>query len=379
MKKALIVSVVLLFLFACEDSAAYKEIPLDNRSRELVISGQDSIYRLSKSISIYIPDGAFPENQSAILKYLVVDKPADFISNELTTETVEGSFLRTVGMLHFQFTDSIGNELKPRRSITLINNNNDADVKTFHGEGNPLEWKELSATNQNSIHFQSLSRIGGSEYGLRTMYDGDTVLISSFLNVKIRHLSNGDSNCYGSILFEGDPVKGFEFSQIEDPEDKNLLNPILKDSLTSLMQSIRVFPPDYSVLSKQYIMDNVVGILRLVRVDFYPVSNEKLSDIVRGKSYITTFDSGWYNFDIYINSPIASVEITGVDSHKKYALVSQNSDRIIRAKNNKGVIKFDFPIENKTKLMKLISYNDKSLCEMENVLVKQERTVTIRL
>lgn len=381
MKDLKLFVVFLMILTSCSEKEEIKSVNLGSENSVLHINRDDTVYQLNNSISLYIPKDFISENGEVFMDYLIIDEAKDFIENKVSTETIDNKELRTVGMIKINFRDSLKRNVSLNKPATLLNKNNKDEVKTFAGQlvGELIKWEEIKNGKSNEIIFKSLSIIKGAEYGLRTKLKKDTILLSTYLNMKIQKLTSKSTDNYGKIFFGGNPNSGFKFLSVE-PRNGEYLDPELKDEITKLLEEIDVIiPPDYEILSKEYIKENIKIINRMLTIDFYPNSDLKLKELVENNSQIKTYDSGWYNFDIYLGSPNVIVNLKGGEPNMSYALVTFNSDRIIRTENNNGMMKFEFPIENKTKVMNLISYDDEHLYEIKKVLMKQGETHEVEI
>lgn len=375
--------ILIVFLFSCKNKEDFinnneaQPIPLNNSFIRLNIMDDDTILRLNDDMSLYIPKGFIEENGAVSVDYVIMESAEDFISHKASTETIDNKHIRTVGMIQLNFSDTLGRDIILKKPITLLNNDNSDEVKLFRGNTDDgiVKWKEIDEQMEESYFVvETLGNIGGVPYAYRTVYEEDTILLPSYLYIQLSKVKHEFQKFYGRIDFYGNYAQGYKFTF----ENKDSLSETIVGELTELLNATEILPSMYfNHIGERYTSENSDSINPLRSIFYYTYSDSKLQTLTRDKKLLTVYDSGWYNFDIYIENPIVTIALKGTKQSFHYAVVTLNADRIIRAKNVKGELKLEFPIETKTKVMQLIAYDDKNIYKLKEFVIKSGEKVTI--
>lgn len=337
--------------------------------QEMNLSQVDSIYKLNDSLSILIKEGTFNRNESVKIKYQLANDSVMLLSN-LSTLNSFNKHIKTVGMLNISFENSEGKEVFPALPYCIILNSVKADstIKTFYGieDDELIKWKEESSESRYIIDFKSNIKNGTEEISL--LIEGMNIRLTDFLD---------------SVFQIGTQDKKIEDSQVyfKRVNDYYCLDTIIttnrnfREELSKVISNLSLIDYESEFVSSSFFEEGLTykyGI-QIDLIDLYPnIKNESI--------IYSTVRTGWFNFDIYINSPYTELKVIDVKKGEIVKLLSMSNNRVILPESiEDGTHYFSFPIENYEQKFKVYKIVDKRIERKNDILLSQEKETILSL
>lgn len=332
----------------------------------------DSTYSLNDKLSIHIRKGTFSSKKGIQLEYLIADTDSTILENNLSTLTVRNQHLKSVGMIEINFVNNRGKFIDPQKQYEILYNDSmgiTTNVDLFYGveKDDLIYWKEDNLKDKYILDFTSNVRIGGKEVSLRL--ENTLENLTDYLDQKF-----GDSSKKAKLSLSFSKVSN-KYYELDTVLWHSLVDLSLENDIREELSGIKLIDMDLKGIPDDYFKEGV---------DYkYSISIEPInlfSEKTENSIIYRTRRTGWFNFDIYMSSPIAKVKIDGLVSGEKIRLLSMNSDRCILPENFfKNVAYFSFPIESYTQKFRIYTKSGNEFFDRGIVELKQEDEISFHL
>lgn len=340
-----------------------------NSFYKIELTQLDSLYKLNDSLSILITEGTFGQNESVLVNYQFASDSVLLLSN-LSTMSRSNRHLKSVGMLNIRFENAEGIEVFPELPYSIILNsaNKDSTVKTFHGikDDKFIKWVEDPSPKRYVIDFKSNIQNGTEEVSL--LINDKNKRLTDFLD-SVFQSGTQNNNIQNSHIFFKRKNNRYILDTVITT-DKNF-----REELSKVISNLTLIDYESELISRSFFKEDLTykyGI-QIDLIDLYPsINNESI--------IYSTVRTGWFNFDIYINSPYTELKVIDVKKGEIVKLLSMSNNRVILPESiEDGTHYFSFPIENYEEKFKVYKILDKRIERKNDVLLSQEKETILSL
>jgi hypothetical protein len=309
----------------------------------VIVTNKDSLYQLQNGMQIYIRKNTFKE-KTVHLDYIAIEDTEDFIINKVLTKTVDGKELKTYGMINVFFRGENGEKLNPRKDYSILSKKHfSKSVKLFSGtigKDENVIWDEAKKSN---LKLDFIAGRGSTYNGAIDLQVSNNVQLSDCLDSIFDN--HRFSNRTKFLLCISKRNQKYDLDSVVWYTNKNL---DLENEIKSTFSGIEIFDSKLDNYKNETNWSNMVE----------TIDSEKPKTDYSGRSVISTMKTGWFNFDAYIDAPLAYLEVKAA-AGIKLILMSDKLDRCATPNfYRNGCYHFEVPIEENQQKLLLFDVDD---------------------